>query len=138
MSNQIHANRQVVVFIKHPPGNYLVLKKNRPEKFPFCLFTETKTRQPRHPWPLNLTGWWFMIRGDHPRSHVTLWSIDHESHAAMENVMSPFPLSLLQTKITGWWIRIIRTLRSENEDGDLDVGAWKSVYYAYAESRKTL
>ena len=42
MSNQIYANRQVVVFIKQPPGNYLVLKKNRPEKFPFCLFTETK------------------------------------------------------------------------------------------------
>ena len=33
---------------------------------------------------------------------------------------------------------IIRTLGPENEDGNVDVGTWKSVHFACAESRKTL
>ena len=33
---------------------------------------------------------------------------------------------------------LIRTLRSENEDGNVDVGTRKSVYYACAKSRKSL
>ena len=33
---------------------------------------------------------------------------------------------------------IIRTLGPENEDGNVDVGTWKSVHFACTESRKTL
>ena len=32
---------------------------------------------------------------------------------------------------------LLRTLRSETEDGDVDVGIWKSVHYACAKSGKT-
>ena len=34
--------------------------------------------------------------------------------------------------------KLIRTLRSENEDGNVDVGTWKSIHYACAKSRKAL
>ena len=33
---------------------------------------------------------------------------------------------------------IVRTLRSENEDGNVDVGTWNSVHCACTKSRKTL
>ena len=32
----------------------------------------------------------------------------------------------------------LRTLQSENEDGNLDVGTWKSVHFACAKLRKTI
>ena len=35
-------------------------------------------------------------------------------------------------------VSLLRTLRSENKDGNVDVGTWKSVHYACAKSRKTL
>ena len=57
----------------------LLWKRIDPKNFLFVFLQKQKTRQPRHPWPLNLTGWRFMIRGDHPRGHVTLWSLDYVS-----------------------------------------------------------
>ena len=60
-------------------GIILFWKRIDLKNFLFVFLQKQKTRQPRHPWPLNLTVWWSMIRGDHPRSHVTLWSLDHVS-----------------------------------------------------------
>ena len=35
-------------------------------------------------------------------------------------------------------MNLLRTSRSENEDGNVDISTWKSVHYACVKSRKTI
>ena len=48
------------------------------------------------------------------------------------------PYRYVQVSLTDWFQHDITTLRSGNEDGDVDVGTWKFVHYACAKSRKTI
>ena len=48
------------------------------------------------------------------------------------------PYRYVQVSLTDWFQPDITTLRSENEDGDVDVGTWKFAHYACAKSRETI